>query len=153
MVFQSTSHEYFPQRAGELLEYKESIERMAGVFEWQQVNAYDRHFHRVQEKIPLHPWNLVNQDAKDKHLLKKCDSKAENPKATSFVKTHKNKEGKDKGKKKRELCRRFNQKNQCTFGETCYFDHRCAICGKAGHEAVACRKCMESGKVPVKKEN
>ncbi len=77
-VFLSASHEYFPTRTGELMEYREFIERAAGVFEWKKVYAYDRRFRRVQERNPQRPWNLVNQDAKDTHLLSKSEGASEN---------------------------------------------------------------------------
>ncbi len=70
LVFQSAYQVYFPERAGELLEYCESIDRLAGVFDWGKVYSYDKHFRRVMAANPQRPWGLVNQDAKDKYLLK-----------------------------------------------------------------------------------
>ncbi len=70
MTYQSAFNLYFPEKSGQLLEYREYIERVALVFDWQWVYAYDRHFRRVQAAYPDRPWGMVNQDAKDRHLLR-----------------------------------------------------------------------------------
>lgn len=42
----------------------------------------------------------------------------------------------------------------CRFGDTCKFDHRCAICGRLGHGAVACNKRgPEKAGITAKKES
>ena len=45
----------------------------------------------------------------------------------------------NKGFRKKDTCWRYNR-GRCTFGLSCRFDHRCAICMKAGHGAFNCRK-------------
>ena len=41
--------------------------------------------------------------------------------------------------KDREVCWRYN-KGECTFGQNCRFDHRCAHCSKSGHSINNCCK-------------
>ncbi len=111
-VFQSVSHEFFPQRAGELMEYKEFIERASGVFEWKKVYAYDRRFRCVQERTPQRPWNLVNQDAKDTHLLGKGESCTSKPGATAGSSGGTKFEQKPQGQRQRKEKERVVQKVQ-----------------------------------------
>ncbi len=136
MVFHSVCQVYRPEISGQLLEYRSSIEGCAWHNEWSSVYAYDRFFHHVQASRPGCPWNLTNQAAKDEFLQGGPDKvKQINP-----VPGGGKPEFKGDKKKRRDVCRRFNAKNACRFGETCKFDHRCAICGKPGHGAVVCTK-------------
>ncbi len=70
LVFQSAFQVYFPEKAGQLLEYRSYIERISHVFDWGRVYDYDKHFRCVQADNPHSLWGLVNQDAKEKHLLR-----------------------------------------------------------------------------------
>ncbi len=102
VVFQSAYQVYFPKRAGQLLEYKELIDRLAQVFDWGKVYSYDKHFRHVMADNPQRPWGLVNQDAKDKYLLKAGG--AEKGKKVSAPGAAGDKS--EKVKKWKELCRR-----------------------------------------------
>ncbi len=146
LVFQSAFQVYFPDVVGQLLEYQGFIERMSKMFDWHKVYAYDRHFRRVQAATPGHLWGLVNQNAKDQFLVGGQKDperiKRESPQNGSAKASG----GEKSNKRKKGLCRHFNAKNSCTFGERCYYDHRCAICGKPGHRAVVCFKRKEGQK-------
>ncbi len=154
LVFQSAHLMYFPEKSGQLLEYKVYIEHIAHSFEWHKVYAYDKHFRRVQAKNLFRLWNLVNQVAKDKYLLKSLEGKVSEgkPSTSSPDKPKSHKKGEKKNKGKRDLCRRWNTKNACHFNERCKFEHQCAICRKPSHGAVACHKHRDSGPKGPKSE-
>ncbi len=136
MVFHSTCQVYRPEISGQLLEYRSSIKGFARHNEWSSVYAYDRFFCCVQASRPGRPWNLTNQAAKDEFLQGGPDKvKQINP-----IPGGGKPEVKGDKKKRRDLCRQFNAKNACRFGETCKFNHRCAICGKPGYGVVVCMK-------------
>ena len=44
-----------------------------------------------------------------------------------------------KSNNERSLCRHFQKQFGCSFGTSCRFSHRCAICNAAGHGAFLCR--------------
>ncbi len=146
---------YHPRMMGELLEYRDHIESVAGTHDWERVYAYDKRFRRVQAENPLRHWGLINTEARDKSLNGRTHSSTSTiPKATSSRFTIKNPEAKTKGKKsRRELCRRWNLKQECKYGDTCYYEHVCAMCGKQGHGACNCPKLKHSSAVKLKKEN
>ncbi len=79
---------------------------------------------------------------------------SDKPAATLKISTkggvHKPDKG-DKVKKHKELCWRFYAKNKCAWGDNCHFQHKCVICRKTGHGAIACSRCKFSEK-EVKKE-
>ncbi len=52
LVFQSIMNKYFPDKSGQLLEYKSYIEHISQIYDWSHVYAYDKHFCRVKEKNP-----------------------------------------------------------------------------------------------------
>ncbi len=82
-MYQSAFVVYHSDKSAQLLEYQEYIKQIAQSFEWHKVYAYDKHFRHVQASNPLCPWNLVNQDAKDKHLIKGNKTVVESFKASS----------------------------------------------------------------------
>ena len=45
----------------------------------------------------------------------------------------------NRGRKDKDVCYRYNS-GKCSFGLSCWFDHRCAVCNKTGHGAHNCRK-------------
>ncbi len=143
VVFDSAFNLYHPNKAATLLEYRTSIERFAADFDWVNVYAYDRHFRQVQANKPGRPWNLVNQDAKDQHLIRGCKGVEKKPGFNGNGQKPVNKGDK---KKRCELCHRWNSKGQCRFGDNCRFDHRCTICGKPGHGAISCGRRREAEK-------
>ncbi len=150
MVFQSVQVKYHPHLSGELLEYRNLIAIAAQDYDWERVYNYDKEFRRVMAHTPGHPWNLVNHDLRT-HILLGKEGKPGPAFMALLLPTggqnlgappgHKVRTGKlVERKKKCELCRCFNLKNECRFGVECFYDHRCAICGSKGHGASACNK-------------
>ena len=49
------------------------------------------------------------------------------------------KSGNSNNKKKDSFCWKYN-KNNCTYGKNCKFDHKCSYCGVSGHPVTNCHK-------------
>ena len=50
----------------------------------------------------------------------------------------------DRNKQRRDNCWKFNV-GKCTYGLSCKYEHRCALCLKFGHGAHNCRKVKGGG--------
>ena len=128
-VFSNIYLKEFPHKATELIQYNHIICTAAASYIWENVYAYDKEFRMHLSKYPDHSWGVILQQAW-MMILK------------DHVKFHGNEVGKNNrqnGKRKKEICKRFN-KGLCTAGLSCKYDHRCLECGKFGHGVHICRR-------------
>ncbi len=154
LVYMAAHQKYHPEKAAELLEYRASIEGFARTYPWVKVAEYDRKFRRNMAKKPWRHWGLINQT-----LVSKVLQAEEEPHHKSFKKEKEKekseaegKSAKGIGKKKKGLCRRWNNAEDCQFGERCYYDHRCAVCGKSSHGAINCPRVKAGAESSNKKQ-
>ena len=123
-----------PSRSGEILQYVDIIHRAAAIFNWDNVARYDYVFrqlmaskpHRSWAKVYNQMWNLTLNEP-----IKKFNE------AGNFKKD--NYQTNSGQKKKDSFCWKYN-KNNCTYGKDCKFDHRCSYCGISGHPVTKCHK-------------
>ena len=121
-----------PNRSGEILQYVDTIHRAASIFNWDNVARYDYVFrqlmatkpHRSWAKVYTQMWNLTLNEP-----IKKFQESNSNYNHGSRA----------NGKKKDNICWKFN-KNSCSYGKNCKFEHKCSYCGSHGHAALSCQK-------------
>ena len=125
-----------PTRAGEILQYIDIIHRAASIFNWDNVAKYDYVFrqlmatkpHRSWAKVYTQMWNLtLNEPIKKFHENNNYHGN------TSSNANNRNQ------KKKDNICWKYN-KNNCTYGRSCKFEHKCSYCGVNGHPVGNCHK-------------
>lgn len=132
-VFMAVYLEEHPDRshkAIELIQYTQMIEEMTTTWIWENVFKYDKSHRRMMQTFPRRKWH-VPYDIGKSHLKV---THAMNPNNNN-PRFHKPGQG---SKPKKEICRNFNR-GKCSYGNSCRFDHKCAICGKYGHCALNCR--------------
>ena len=132
-----------PQRSGEVLQYVDVIHRAAKIFSWDNVARYDYVFrqlmaakpHRSWAKTYTQMWNLTLNEP-----IKKFNDQGSNNNNNS----HNTYRGSNGQKKRIEgCCWRFN-KNNCSYGKSCKFDHKCSYCGSFSHPFLNCNKRRKS---------
>ena len=124
-----------PNRASELMQYNFDIHSAAQSYSWDNVYAYDRDFRYHMSRNPGRSWGIALQRAWNNYMRNGSGngfSNGRNSGATGGS-------GDRNRASKRELCWKFNQ-GKCTYGLSCKFDHRCALCMKFGHGAHNCRR-------------
>ena len=122
-----------PNRAGEILQYIDTIHRAAAIFNWDNVAKYDYVFrqlmaakpHRSWAKVYTQMWNLTLNEPIKKFNENGNSSSSTNQKGGS--------------RKKDTYCWKYN-KNSCTYGRSCRFEHKCSYCGVMGHPVTSCHK-------------
>ena len=123
----------YPGRAYELIQYNHVIHTAALSYTWENVYLYDCDFRLHLSRYPHHSWAVILQQAWSMRLKdwNRHDQKqgGQGP------------NGGPRGKsgRSKDICWRYNA-GRCTFGSSCKFKHRCAICNKFGHGAHICRK-------------
>ena len=127
-VFSNIYTEAYPNRSQQLTQYSHVIHSAAMTFVWSNVYAYDKDFRIHLSQFPDRSWGIILQQAWNMRLREKL---------TVPTALDRNSQGGDR--RKRESCWRFNQGN-CTYGQNCRFEHKCAFCGKFGHGSARCRK-------------
>lgn len=147
----------FPNRAGELYDYKHVIRDAADNFVWENVAGYDDEFRRHLGTHPTRGWTPKLADEWSKHMktqIHRGPDKAVLPGGAGQGRTIQNANNNNNpGNKSREICRRYN-KGRCTFGQACKFLHKCAKCFKFGHGASICRRKDPNQKeVKIKEES
>ena len=132
-----------PSRAGEILQYVDIIHRAAAIFNWDNVARYDYVFrqlmatkpHRSWAKVYTQMWNITLNEP-----IKKFNDGG-----------YQNRNGSNsnaQGKKKNNVCWKYN-KNTCTYGKNCRFEHKCSYCNSNNHPVTGCPK--KQGKKDDKK--
>ena len=117
-----------PSRAGAILQYVDIIHRAAAIFNWDNVAKYDYVFrqlmaakpHRSWAKVYTQMWNLTLNEP----IKKFNEGNGGNYSSSSSS------NGKNNQKKKDSYCWKFN-KNTCTYGKSCRFEHKCSYCGSS----------------------
>ena len=130
-----------PHRAGEILQYTETIHRAASIFCWDNVARYDYVFRQLMAQKPHRSWAKIYNQMWNTTL---------NEPIRRFEQSNKN--GNNNSAKrnwKDNCCWRFN-KGTCKYGKSCKFDHKCSYCGSYSHPSTGCNKKKngESNKKP-----
>ena len=129
-VFSNIYTQCYPGRSSELIQYNHIIHTAALTYTWENVYLYDRDFRHHISRFPHRSWAVILQQAWTMRL--KDRNRSEGGKQGSRAKGNK------------DICWRYNS-GRCTFGKSCKFEHRCAICNKYGHGAHICRKANGMG--------
>ena len=128
-VFSNIYTEFFPRKASELIQYNNVINTASQSFAWDNVYRYDKDFRRHLSKHPGHSWAIILQQAWTMRLRDR-----------NGIRFGNNSRGSERGRNKRDnICWKFNV-GKCTYGLSCKFEHRCALCLKFGHGAHNCRR-------------
>ena len=121
-----------PKKAAELNQYNYIIHTASNTYLWDNVYAYDRDFRiHMAKNQGMRSWAVILQLSWNLRLNDKLRTGYGGDVSSPSM---------NKGNyNKRDYCWRFNR-GRCTYGRSCKFDHRCAICGKWGHGSHNCRK-------------
>ena len=139
-AFRIFSHIYttaHPGRATELTQYSFIIHDAAQSFPWDNVYSYDVIFRRHMSRFPARNWGIILQQAWAMKMRNRTNLPRNSRDNRSNKGTH--------GAGKRDVCWKFNT-GRCTFGISCKFEHKCALCMKFGHGAHDCRRANSDGK-------
>ena len=136
-VFSNIYTHYYPDKAGDLIQYNHVIYSAAQSFIWENVYRYDREFRmHLGRHHPHRSWSTILQQVwtmcmRDKVTTPNHHNHGSGPSGAG-------------GNARRKICFNFN-KGICTFGQRCKFDHKCSFCKKFGHGAFNCRKAKQMG--------
>ena len=123
-----------PHRSGEILQYIDIIHRAAAIFNWDNVAKYDYVFRQLMAAKPHRSWAKVYTQMWNITLNEPIKKFNENGNYSQN-----NSQRSNNGKRKDNFCWKYN-KNSCSYGKTCKFDHKCSYCGVAGHPVTNCHK-------------
>ena len=124
-VFTNIYTSSFPHKSTELTQYNHIIRTAAASYRWENVYNYDKDFRIHMSKNPYRSWGVILQLSWSTRLKEKIRTSDE---------------GQHEGKqRKSDVCWRYNR-GKCTYGNSCKFDHKCAICLKFGHGSHNCRR-------------
>ena len=124
-----------PTRAGEILQYIDIIHRAAAIFNWDNVAKYDYVFRHLMDEKPHRSWAKVYTQMWNITLNEPIKKFNENGSSSNNYNNHQ----RNSQKRKDNLCWKYN-KNTCTYGKTCKFEHKCSYCGVSGHPVLNCHK-------------
>lgn len=133
-VFMAVYIEEHPDRVKkplEFIQYMQMIEEMTTTWIWENVYKYDKKHRRMMQQFPRRHWHVPYQSAKG--VLKTTHAMNIN------VGNSKNRKSTSSGRGKKDICRNFNR-GKCSYGASCRYDHKCATCGRFGHNALQCRQ-------------
>ena len=133
-VFSDIYTRAHPARAAELIQYNHIIGTAAATYTWENVYYYDCRFRIHMAHNPARSWAIILQQAwrmylKDRHRIEGGGHGNNN-------------NNKSDRRFKKDVCYRYNR-GKCSYGANCKFDHRCAVCGKAGHGSHNCRRLQD----------
>ena len=118
-----------PDRAPEIWQYVDTINRAATTYLWENVVAYDFQFRHLMAKNPRRSWNCTCTEMWNLTLLAPLSGRTAIHGSTAG--------GSFCTKRKEGYCWRFN-KGSCKFGDNCRFKHRCSYCNSSSHGASKC---------------
>ena len=132
-VFSDIFTRKHPHKATELIQYNHIIYTASITFPWVSVYKYDKDFRLHVAKYPTRSWSIILQTSWNLRLVAKNSHGSENPgtgQGNSNLMTKGN-------RPKKDVCYHYNS-GRCSFGLSCKFYHRCAVCGKHNHGANSC---------------
>ena len=129
-VYSNVLTEKYPHKSAELIQYNHVINTAAQSIIWDNVYKYDKDFRRHISKFPTRSWTIILHQAWMMRLKDRMNSDR------GYGRSNTNDQ---RNKMRRENCRKFNV-GKCTYGLSCKFEHRCALCLKSGHGAHNCRR-------------
>ena len=136
-VFSNVYNEYFPGKAGELIQYNHVIHTASQTFLWENVYKYDREFRiHIRRHHLKRSWSVILQQAWSMFLKDKV-----NPNYSRSGGSSSSNNGGNQSARKR-ICFNFNR-GDCSFARKCRFDHWCSFCFKYGHGSFNCHKTMK----------
>ena len=124
-----------PNRAGEILQYVDVIHRAASIFSWDNVAKYDYVFRQLMAEKPHRSWAKTYTQMWNMTLNEPIKKFQEQGNANN----------RSAGKKRDNTCWKFN-KNNCSYGKNCRFEHKCSYCGSYNHPAIHCPKKKDNKK-------
>ena len=122
-----------PNRAIEILQYIDTINKAAKRFTWDSVAHYDYIVRHLQASKPHRNWGKTYTQMWNLTLIGSESQKPNfnaNGQNTGHIKNDQN---------KRKTCWRFN-KGSCPYGKDCRFKHECSYCGSTNHSYQNCRR-------------
>ena len=133
-VFANVYTHFYPDKAGDLIQYNHIIHTAAQTFVWDNVYCYDREFHiHLSRHHPHRSWSIILQQAWSMYLKEKITTP-----------THQgHNSGNKSGNARRKLCFDYNR-GHCQYSQRCRFDHRYSFCNKFGHGFFNCRKAAKA---------
>ena len=143
-AFRIFTHIYtnsYPTKAAELMQYCHIIHDASLSFPWENVYAYDRDFRMHISQNVGRSWAMILNQAWTFYMKEKSINSTIY--ATSRGNDRRQGNGSSTSKRDREVCWKFNS-GRCTFGLSCKFDHRCALCSKFGHGSHICRRATQN---------
>ena len=125
--------EAHPERAAKIWQYVYTINTAAASFSWENVYFYDQTFRRLMEEKPWRSWSKTYTQGWNIAMRDSINNNSNRIPGNQSNPNFKRKDWKD------ECCWKFN-KNRCTRGSDCNYDHRCTYCGGWKHGFHNCRK-------------
>ena len=140
-VYAAVYTEANPECSGEVWQYMHCINIAATSYQWHNVAQYDVTFRQLMAykpnrswaKLYHQVWNLTMRDA-----IGNNSARALGQAASSQAGGEQQAKPKDWQER---CCWKYN-KNKCTRGKGCDWDHRCTYCGGWNHSYLNCRKCL-----------
>ena len=114
-----------PERGSEIWQYIDTIHRAAKTFHWEAVAEYDYCFRQLMAEYPQRSWSQIYTQMWNLTL---CEGGQKAQSAT---------QGTSRRESKTIVCWRFN-KNKCSYGPRCKFDHKCSYCWSYNHPGTQC---------------
>ena len=153
-VFSTIYTRRFLGRAAELIQYNHIIHTAALIYTWENVYLYDQDFRLHLSHYPSRSWLVILQQAWTMRLKdrNRADNEVILQEAWTMRLKDRNRADNDnnsknsgsRSKSKKDVCWHYNA-GRCTYGSSCKFEHRCAICNKFGHSAHICHKANSGG--------
>ena len=134
-IFSNIFCQKYPEKAGELLQYNHVIHTASLTYHWENVYSYDKDFRIPIARHPYHSWSVILQQSWSIRLKDRIN------RTQSLDYSFGNNTGSNRydRRTKKDVCWHYNS-GRCTYGNSCKFEHKCAICLKFGHGSHICRK-------------
>ena len=134
-IFSNIYTRFFPEKAGDLIQYNHVIHSISLTYSWENVYTYDKEFRMHIARHPDWSWAVILQQAWSMILRERVYKSPDNNfNGGGNITPNHNKSGKST-----EYCKRFN-KGKCNLRSGCMYEHKCSYCHKFGHGLVVCRK-------------
>ena len=134
-VYTTVYCKFNPERAAEILQYIDVINRAAQIFSWDNVARYDYVFRQLMAAKPYRSWAKTYTQMWNMTLNEPIKKFQDHGNHHGNHNNHNN----TRFGKKDNTCWRYN-KGTCKFGSKCRFEHKCSYCGTMNHPATNCHK-------------